>query len=197
MAIKCPQCGAEFDVTLFTFDRKIQCDCGAWVDLAVGHQQAAKQGSQPTVTRSVDERRKEEAKLLTIIKEALPQLEELWEQANSHWGYEDPVYRFYHQSFKVYQLQNQTAQIVDALQELAPHLPLNSWFRQIVDEGAAEQFSMEVNQRWMEATRPILEAFFHARYFLEMVCKYGKELEEPPDSLPSGWAGVLELYGLR
>jgi len=33
MAIKCPQCGAEFDVTLFTFDRKIQCDCGAWVDL--------------------------------------------------------------------------------------------------------------------------------------------------------------------
>jgi hypothetical protein len=56
---------------------------------------------------------------------------------------------------------------------------------------------MEVNQRWTEATRPILEAFFHARYFLEMVCKYGKELEEPAESLPSGWAAVFELYGLR
>ncbi len=55
----------------------------------------------------------------------------------------------------------------------------------------------EVNQRWVEATRPIVEAFFHAGYFLEMVCKYGKELEEPPDLLPSGWAAVLYLYGLR
>jgi hypothetical protein len=27
----------------------------------------------------------------------------------------------------------------------------------------------------------MLEAFFHARYFLEMACKYGKELEETPD----------------
>ena len=32
-----PQCGAEFDVTLFTFDRSIRCDCGTWVDLASGH----------------------------------------------------------------------------------------------------------------------------------------------------------------
>ena len=49
MAIKCPQCGAEYDVTLFTFDRKINCDCGACVDLEVGHQQSAevsKQASQ-------------------------------------------------------------------------------------------------------------------------------------------------------
>jgi hypothetical protein len=76
-------------------------------------------------------------------------------------------------------------------------LPLNPWFTQIVAEGAAEQFSMEVNQRWGAATRPILEAFFHARYFLEMVCRYGRELNEPTDSLPSGWAAVLYLYGLR
>ena len=38
MAIKCPQCGAECDVILFTFGRSIRCGCGAWVDLAVGHQ---------------------------------------------------------------------------------------------------------------------------------------------------------------
>jgi hypothetical protein len=39
MAIRCPQCGTEYDVTLFTFDRSIRCDCGASVDLDVGHQQ--------------------------------------------------------------------------------------------------------------------------------------------------------------
>jgi hypothetical protein len=44
---------------------------------------------------------------------------------------------------------------------------------------------------------PILEAFFHARYFLEMACRYGRELEHPPNLLPSGWASVLYLYALR
>jgi len=39
MSIKCPRCGAEFDVTLFTFDRAVQCDCGAWMDLASGHRE--------------------------------------------------------------------------------------------------------------------------------------------------------------
>lgn len=46
MAIKCPQCGAEYDVTLFTFGRSIRCDCGACVDLAVGHQQISEDGTQ-------------------------------------------------------------------------------------------------------------------------------------------------------
>jgi hypothetical protein len=201
MAIRCPNCGAEYDVTLFPFDRKLHCDCGAWVDLAVGHQQSsefAKQAPQEmTRHRCAEERRAEEVKLLANIQEALPGLEPMWQQANDHWGYEDPVYRFYHQSFKVYYLQAQTTEIVKALQDLAPHLPLNPWFTQIVAEGTGREFSMEVNQRWPEATRPILEAFFHARYFLEMVCKYGKELDEPPVVLPSGWAGVLYLYGLR
>lgn len=39
MALKCPQCGAEYDVTLFTFGRGIRCDCGSWVDMNEGHKQ--------------------------------------------------------------------------------------------------------------------------------------------------------------
>jgi len=147
--------------------------------------------------RSLEQLREEETRLLAVIKDALPRLEKMWQQVNNHWGYEDPVYRFYHQSSKVYYLQAEIAEIVKTLQGLAPQLPLNPWFTQIVGEGTAGEFSMEVNQCWLDATRPILEAFFHARYFLEMVCKYGKELSEPPDSLPSGWAAVLYLYGLR
>jgi hypothetical protein len=49
----------------------------------------------------------------------------------------------------------------------------------------------------METTRPILEAYQHAKYFLEMAVKYGSQLERPPNLLPSGWAAVLHLYGLR
>jgi len=46
-------------------------------------------------------------------------------------------------------------------------------------------------------TRPILEAFFHARDFLEMAVRYGRRLDAPPRVLPSGWAALLELHGLR
>jgi hypothetical protein len=37
MAILCPRCGAEFDVTLFQFGHGVRCDCGAWVVLGGGH----------------------------------------------------------------------------------------------------------------------------------------------------------------
>ena len=76
-------------------------------------------------------------------------------------------------------------------------MPLNPWFMQIVSEGTGHEFSAKMNERWLEATRPILEAFFHARYYLDMVCRYGRQLTEPPSPLPSGWAAVLYLYGLR
>jgi hypothetical protein len=142
--------------------------------------------------------REEAHRLLSNIKGALPRLEELLERASSHWGYQDAVYRFYHQSFKVYGLQSMTTAIVEALRDLSPtDRPLNPWFCQIVDEGTGRTFRTEDNARWLIATRPILEAFFHARYFLEMVVQYGKELDAPPNLLPSGWATVLYLYGLR
>jgi hypothetical protein len=59
------------------------------------------------------------------------------------------------------------------------------------------KFRPEHNARWLETTRPIVEAFFHARYFLEMAVRYGRSLEAPPTLMPSGWAALLSLYGLR
>ena len=53
MAIKCPQCGADYDVTLFAFGRRIRCDCGEWVDLTVGHQQTTEDGNQSTKTEGI------------------------------------------------------------------------------------------------------------------------------------------------
>lgn len=61
-----------------------------------------------------------ENELLVNIKARHAELEELLQEMDSHWGYEDPIYRFYHHSFKVYMLQDKTRKIVDALKELAP-----------------------------------------------------------------------------
>ena len=38
MAITCPQCGAQFDATLFEFGHGVRCDCGEWVELERGHE---------------------------------------------------------------------------------------------------------------------------------------------------------------
>jgi len=137
---------------------------------------------------------KETDKLLRKIKKELPSLEEL---CKSTGDCEDYIYRFYHQSFKVYWIQEYTKKIVPKLQKLAPHLPLNDSFMEIVRQGTERQFAMEDNQNWTAITRPMLEAYWHARYFLEMVCKYGRELESAPNTLPSGWAAVLYLYNIR
>ena len=37
MAITCPNCQAQYDVTLFQFGKTIQCDCGQTVRLEEGH----------------------------------------------------------------------------------------------------------------------------------------------------------------
>ena len=135
--------------------------------------------------------------LLANLRDALPQLDELLHRCSDHWNYEDPIYRFYHQSWKVYGLQKETTTIVTALEALAPGRPLSQWFMQIVRDGTGKTFEPEHNRRWLEVTRPILEAFFHARFFLEMAVIYGKKLETAPRFLPSGWAALLYLYDLR
>lgn len=137
-----------------------------------------------------------EETLLQNLRRDKVELEKLLARCNDHWGYEDLVYRFYHQSFKVYWMQERTQSIVQRLQALAPDRPLDSWFVQIVWEGTGKVFKTEDNKQWTEVTRPILEAFFHARFFLEMAVRYG-DLEKPPQILPSGYAALLCLYGLR
>lgn len=135
--------------------------------------------------------------LFASLRERLPALTELLGRVDRHWGGEDGVYRFYHRSWKVYRLQDLTTEMVAVLQAAAPEQALDPWFLQIVREGTGKAWAQEHNARWLEETRPILEAFFHARYFLAMAVKYAGELERAPQMMPSGWAAILCLYGMR
>ena len=113
--------------------------------------------------------------------------------------YEDTVYRFYHQSFKVYfSAQGATVQMVEALRQISPTgRALNPWFEEIVAAGTGRTFHIDDNRRWLEVTRPMLEAYFHARYFVEMAARYGDELDVAPSCMPYGWAALLYLSNLR
>lgn len=139
-----------------------------------------------------------DALVLAGLRARLPELRALLERVNEHWTYEDGIYRLYHQSFKVYTtLQPAIRQIVAELQAVWPDRELHPWFLEIVAAGTSGEFESEHNRNWLVHTRPIAEAFFHARFMLEMAVKYGGELEEPPQPMPSGWAAILYLYQAR
>lgn len=137
--------------------------------------------------------------LLDNIKFNIAALEELKIKISGEWQEEDAVYRFYHGSFKVYRLQALTKEIVQFLATLDPKESkyLATYFNVIVDRGTNLEFDLKHNGDWLGYARPILEAFWHAKYFLEMCIKYGKELEKAPRTLPSGWSAALYLYCIR
>jgi hypothetical protein len=105
---------------------------------------------------------------------------------------------------------------------LAPNPALNSRFVEIMLAGAGKGFFGENREVEPDAPRHVVEAFCHARYFVEMLCKCGehaadweeslrrlvqiiarRKLERPPyklfegEPLPSGLAALLELFHLR
>ena len=110
--------------------------------------------------------------LLQHLKEYKPELDSMLHYMSEHWTYEDPVYRFYHHSFKVYYVQETTQQAVRLLQKLLPERPLNSDFMKIISDGTGHTFDISHNQDWERHTRPQLEAFFHAKFMIEMAVRY-------------------------
>ena len=151
-----------------------------------------------TPPQSLEDRYRAHDELLLNIKHRLPELEALIDEYAKYSSIEDLVYRFWHHSLKVYALQEHTARIVAVLEQIAPQgCSIHPWFNLIVTEGTGKKFALEHNENWLEHTRPILEAFFHAEYMLRMAVTYGRELEQAPTLLPSGWAALLTLYGIR
>lgn len=135
--------------------------------------------------------------LLSAIQTNLPQLECLFIPFQAL--YEDGIYRFYHHSFKVYQLQDYTSRAAEIFNHIAEAIDnrLCERFEQIVAAGTGLAWEPTHNHDWTLHTRPIVEAFLHAKYFLEMMIKYGRAMERSQNMLPTGWAAILELYNQR
>lgn len=147
--------------------------------------------------KRLNERLQKDQELLNAIHSYFPDLERLLVPFQVM--YEDGIYRFYHHSFKVYQLQAYTSNAVDIFKRIADanSNQLCEWFEQIVAAGTGITWEPEHNHSWTVTGRPIVEAFLHAKYFLEMLIKYGREMIEAPGMLPTGWAAILELYNQR
>ncbi len=143
------------------------------------------------------------ARLLRNIKQSLHEFKKLQEDINSHWGCEDGIYRLYHQSYKVYGLQSYTERVVKLLDQVDPKQKqagvhdYHRTFQEIIKEGTGHAFAHDHNSEWTKRARPIAEAFLHCKYLVDMIVKYGEELKDAPNMLPSGWAAVLSVFRIR
>lgn len=137
--------------------------------------------------------------LISNIRSRHDELSSLLENVSDKWGYDDSIYRFYSQSFKVYKVQAMTQQIVEMLRSLAPEgTTFNSFFVEIIQTGASgKKFDSTQNEQWTQHTRPIVEAFFHARYFLEAAVKNVKYMDATSMTQPPGrMAALFALFNL-
>ena len=136
--------------------------------------------------------------LLKNIKGKMPRLEELLESV-SNLSYEDRIYRYYRKSPKVYHLQELTEEIAKVLSDICPHdrEPFCDEFQSVYNDGTGWEYEKEHLREWLKITRPIVEAFLHAKYFLEMAVKYGKRFDKAPLNMPSGWAALSKLYRVK
>lgn len=88
-------------------------------------------------------------------------------------------------------------EVVELLQSIVPESTLNPFFVEIIESGTGREFTPEGNANWTHETRPIVEAFLHARFFLEMACRYSEFNPGDSVAVPSGWAALLSLYEIR
>lgn len=138
------------------------------------------------------------AELLANLKSALPSLRATHDTIANEWVSGDLVYRFWHQSFKVYGLQSYTLRVAGELEALTPQgASLHPWFRLMLAQGTGKTFDLTHNDDWLTHTRPIVEAFWHAAHMLDLAIEAAETLEHAPWILPSGWATLLELFQIR
>src|SRR5438128_2355823 len=121
--------------------------------------------AMPDPLASLQEHLRKDQQLLDAIKAHLPVLEQVGAMLECE--YEDRMYRFYYQSFKVYELQGFTTQALEVFQHIAHAIDghLHPWLTAITAQGTGVEFEMEHNQDWLRHTRPIVEAFLHTKYF--------------------------------
>jgi len=149
-----------------------------------------------------EERERMIQKLFASIKENKDAIHKLYE-ANCGHVYEDRIYRFYHYSFKVFYLQDSISDIMEFLDKINPR-PIdyehrfNKWFLDIVEGAKKEgEFKMSYNENFPSHARPIVEAYFHCKYFVDMLEAIATKDESPDGTISSAFAAVLELYNLR
>lgn len=138
--------------------------------------------------------------LLARLRQQQPQLDALHTAIGSGSVVSDDLmYRFWHQSLKVYGLQQATLDIRRQLEQAAdPDRGLDPWYETIVTAGTGHRFTLDDNSRWLDATGPIVTAYLHSAHLLRLARDAAERYETAPEGwYEPGWATLLHLYRMR
>ena len=156
------------------------------------------------IDKLIKQRYKKHKILSKNIQSHLKELEDCLNKiVKSEGVYEGRIYRFYHYSFKVYWLKESVKEIVNLLKKINPNK--NNKFCDLFEEILRDcekvgDWELKHNDEWSKNTRPIVEAFLHSKYFLEMAVICGREQKQegfPEGGIYQRWASLLELYNIR
>jgi len=76
VAIRCPACGAELDVALFSFGRAVRCDCGRRIEVDAPHERRVARPARRPVPSAADTlRRRADAITWTILYSDLSEVD--------------------------------------------------------------------------------------------------------------------------
>ena len=137
-------------------------------------------------------------KLFDNIQSNLNTIDALQTEMGGSFAYEDRIYRYYHHSYKVYDLQDYTVKAKELFESLDPKEDPSLYitYLSIAANGTGKTWERDHNSNWHEEAGAIVEAFFHSMYFVDMMAKYGDK-GYGEGMLPSGWAALLHLYEIR
>lgn len=137
-----------------------------------------------------------EQQLLTAISKNKQRIYKLQQTSHNLWGGEDAIYRFYHESFKTYRIQDLSKSIINLIKDLLP-LELNKMLLKIIEEGTGKEFNFNSPNSWYEDAKPMVDTFLHLRHILDMIVKYGLESDDSDRKGNMGWFTVLYVYKIR
>jgi len=144
-------------------------------------------------------KRKLQRALIAKLQETKEQAYSLQQEAENDRYIDDRFYRFYRNSTKVYDIQILTTHIVDYMQSLIDDFQLTNFhphFVTIIQEGTGHVPASQEDV-YIQDTRAILEAFFHAKSALGSLIRYGIELPSEKRERATGWFSILTIYQLR
>jgi hypothetical protein len=123
-------------------------------------------------------------RLFANLRRALPEMERLLHEVTLQ------------SSREICRLQAITAKVVETLHALAPELPINSRVASKVAVGTGAVRSLN-DASWIDAARPVVDAFLEAKFFLESGIQCAKKAGDPSQAEPAELAVLLRFYNLR
>jgi hypothetical protein len=100
--------------------------------------------------------------------------------------------RYYSRSWNIYSSLKYTLDAAVLLDSLIPTLALKPEYATLVNRVIGKRFIPEVNLRWEEETKPILEAYSHTIYMLNLVLTVDLDVSE--ESLGYGISILYPMY---